>query len=268
MKFERHSSRVVFDPSSLQYVVTWTRCGVPEAARLAAKKDPMSWIPSVHAISTLYDRGCVPQEQAVYAAMAIGRAWASGDRDQLDTEGARNAAELVHDLSTMCVDANSPAVAKDVCQALRHLLDEMAKVKFMNLDAAELEDAAVIPALEKAAAECSAVDGFWTWPPHSMRRRFLFCLNRKERTPVAYTLVSLAFDCGSCPLLSLSDRRVLRMMSSAGDGDSDAVARLSAFFRVALSKMRSMKREGRTTLGAKMTQNQLADSVADSSASN
>lgn len=269
VRFERHPSQVMFDPSSLQFVVTWSKCGLLPEKRLEARRDPMTWIPSVSAVATLYDRGCVPQNQIVYAAMAIGRAWTAGDRVDLDTDDAKKAAELVHDLASMCVDANSASVARDVGQAMRHLLDEMARVRFMNAREEDFEEGIVMPALEKATAECLGTEGFCTWPHSSMRRRFLFCLNRKERTPVVYTLVSLLFDTGSCPLLSLSDRRTLRMIAFRGTGLvlTFNMDNASAFFRNALSKMREMKVDGRSSLGARMTQKQLADSVADSSAS-
>lgn len=265
IRFERHPSQVMFDPSSLQFVVTWAKCGLSSERRLEARRDPLTWVPSVSAVATLYDRGCVPQDQVVYAAMAIGRAWAAGDREDLDTEEAKKAAELVHDLSSMCVDANSQSVARDVGQAMRHLLDEIARVRFMNLVPEDLDGSKVLPPLEKAADECATEDGFWTWPHASMRRRFLFCLNRKERTPVSYTLVSLLFDAGSCPLLSLSDRRTLRMTAFRESGIDASFSNdgVRAFFRSALAKMREMKDSGRTRLGTRMTQKQLADSVQE-----
>lgn len=268
VRFEHRPSLAMFDPSSLQFVVTWSKCGLAPEKRLEARRDPMTWIPSVSAVATLYDRGRVPQDQVVYAAMAIGRAWAAGDRVDLDTDEAKKAAELVHDLSTMCVDANSPAVARDVGQAIRHLLDEMAAVRFMNAPPEAFEEAAVLPALEKAADECGRTDGFAAWPHASMRRRFLYCLNRRERTPVVYTLVSLLFDAGSCPLLSLSDRRTIRMMAFRKvDGMEGPVGfsgdTMRAFLKEALATMRAMKEDGRSALGARMTQKQLADSVAD-----
>ena len=267
IRFERHPSQVMFDPSSSQFVVTWAKCGKPDEERLAARRDPMTWIPSVGAVATLFDRGCVPPEQVVFAARAIGRAWDAGDRDMLDTEDAKKAAELVHDLSSMCVDASSSSVARDVGQAIRHLIDEMAAVSFMNLRSEDLEDSEVMPALEKASAECLSIDGFGMWTHASMRRRFLYCMNRKERTPVAYTLVSLFFDTGSCPLLSLSDRRTLRMIAFRGTNLalSFTVEHMVGFFKNALSKMREMKASGRCSLIEKMTTKQLADSLADSS---
>jgi len=231
----------------------------------------MTVIPSVSAVATLYDRGCVPKNQVVYAAMAIGRAWAAGDRVDLDTDEAKKAAELVHDLSSMCVDANSESVASDVGQAMRHLLDEMARVRFMNEMDEAFEESRVMPAIEKATAECLGIEGFGSWTSQSMRRRFLFCLNRKERSRVVYTLVSLLFDTGSCPLLSLSDRRAIRMASfrriygeRVHPVGLDA-GKASEFFRTALSMMREMKEDGRVSFGSRITQNQLAEMVAGSS---
>jgi len=253
----------VFDPSSSAFVVTWAKCGVPLEERIAVHKDPLVWIPSVAAVATLYDRGCIPPSQVVYAAMAIGAAWAAGDRDMLDTEEAKKAAELLHDLSSMCVNASSPSVAKDVSQAMRHLLDEMAAVAFAGTDAKEFEDGAVLPSLDKSTSECFADHRFTEWPAPSMRRRFLFSLNKRERTPVAYTLISLLFDVGSCPLLSLSDRRGLRMQSikASGLSQSFSPAEVHSFFAFALSQMRNAKAEGKTRLGARMTSQQLADSL-------
>lgn len=265
VRFERHASQVVFDPATNDFVVTWAKCNLPVDQRIAARRDPLVWIPSVSAIATLYDRGRVPQGQTVYAAMAVGRAWAAGDRDMLDTEGAKKAAELVHDLSTMCVNAASPSVARDVGQAMRHLLDEMAYVRFLNTPTESLEDAVVMPPLDKSIAECFGLVGFSGWPAPSMRRRFMFCLNKRERTEVAYTLVSLLFDVGSCPLLSLTDRRLLRMQAikSSGIEANYSPESVHAFFSYALSKMREAKADGRPNVGSKMTQQQLADSLPD-----
>lgn len=262
-RFERHASQVVFDPDSSSFVVTWAKCSRPIEERVAAHKDPLTWIPSVSAIAVLYDRGCIPHSQTVFAARAVGRAIDAGDREMLDTEGAKKAAELVRDLSSMCVDAASPSVERDVRQAMRHLLDEIAAVRFLNTPASELEESLVMPILDKATDECFSVHGFSSWPVQSMRRRFMFCMNKRERTEVSYTLVSLLFDVGSCPLLSLSDRRALRMQSIKASGIDDAFIpeTVHGFFMHALNAMRAMKDEGRSRLGARMTQQQLADSL-------
>lgn len=265
-RFERHASRVVFDPDSSSFVVTWAKCSRPIEERVAAHKDPLTWIPSVSSIAMLYDRGCIPHSQTVFAARSVGRAIEAGDRYMLDTEGAKKAAELVRDLSSMCVDATSPSVERDVGQAMRNLLDEIASVRFLNTPASELEESLVMPILDKATEECFSVHGFSSWPVQSMRRRFMFCMKKRERTEVSYTLVSLLFDSGSCPLLSLSDRRALRMQSIKASGIDDAFIpeTVHVFFMHALNTMRAMKDEGRSRLGSRMTQQQLADSLETS----
>ena len=97
----------------------------------------------------------------------------------------------------------------------------------------------------------------------------MFCLKKRERTEVIYTLVSLLFDVGSCPLLSLSDRRSLRMQAIRHSGIDRSFSMDSAlsFFSFALGKMREMKECGRSGLG-RMTQQQLADSLSDCPVSN
>ena len=268
IRFERHSSQVVFDPATSDFVVTWTKCGIPDSERLAAKRDPGKWMPSVSAVCTLFDRGCIPQNRIVYAARAIGRAWNAGDRDSLDTEEAKKAAELVADLSSMCVDPESESVAMDIGQAMRHLIDEMAAVRFAGVPCEKFSESAVMPTLEKAAEECFGVDGFESWPAVAKRRRFMFCLNKRERSEVKYTLISLLFDTGSCPLLSLSDRRMLRMraMREANVVDRLTPESMCSFFRHALSVMRGVKDAGLSRIGGVMSQQQLVDclSAADS----
>lgn len=263
VRFERHASQIVFDPASSTFVVTWVKCDRPPAERIAAQRDPLTWMPSISAIATLFDRGCIPQDQVVFAARAVCKAWSAGDRDSLDTEGAKKAAELVADLSSMCVDPTSQSVAMDIGQAMRHLLDEMSSVRFLNTPDREFEDSNVLPALEKATKECFGVEAFGTWPAASMRRRFLYCLNKKERTQVAYTLVSLLFDNGACPLLPLTGRRVLRMQAIRHSGiDADFIPDTTMeFFRYALEKMRDAKKLGMSMMGGKVTQQQMADSV-------
>lgn len=269
VRFERHASQVIFDPSSSSFVVTWSKCKRPDEERLAARRDPLVWIPSVGAMATLYDRGCIPPSRILPAAMAIGKAWECGDREMLDTEEAKKAAELVMDLVSMCVDPTSQSVSRDLGQAIRHLLDEMAAVRFMNEPLPSFDEQTVMKSLDKCITECFAIDGFRSWPSQSMRRRVLFCLNRKERTPVAYTLVSLLFDVGACPLLSLSDRRMLRIGSIRASGLDEewSPGTFSAFFRHALRVMRTAKEAGASRLKASMTQQQVSDIVAGSSRS-
>lgn len=264
VRFERNASRVVFDPGSHSFVVTWSKCNRPAGERLASSRDALRWIPSISAVTTLYDRGCVPSCQTVYAATAVGRAWDAGDRACLDTEGARKAAELVRDIATVCGDPSAQSASCDAGQAMRHLLDEMAAVRFAGADLSDEAVASVLESLGKATDECLAVPGFREWAPRDMRRRFLFGMKRRECTDVVYTLASLLFSTGSCPLLSLSDSRALRLNGIAESGldgrfDRDAVM---AFFRFALEKMRGMKADGRSSLGVHLTQQQLTDTIS------
>ena len=262
VRFERNPSQIAFDPASSSYVVTWAKCNIPEERRLELRKDPLAYMPSIGAMAALYDRGCVPPGRVVYAAESVARAWSAGDREGLDTESAKKAAELVGDLSSMCVDPSSPAVAKDIGQAMRHLLDEMAQVEFAEVNADDFGQNA-IDSLSRAADECFGIPGFGCWPSTSMRRRFLYCLSRRERTKVAYTLVSLLFDYGSCPILSLSDRRALRMQSIKASGiDKEfSASTVKAFFGYAMGEMRKTKELGMCRLNGRMTPQQLVDSL-------
>lgn len=269
VRFERHASQVVFDPASSTFVVTWVKCNRPAEERLATHRDPITWMPSISAISTLFDRGRIPNEQIVFAAKSISRAWLAGDMESLDTEGAKKAAELVSDLSSMCVDPASRSVAMDIGQSMRHLSDEMAAVRFINADASDFDENRVLPALEKATNECFACEEFCTWPAASKRRRFLYCLNRKERNQVAYTLISLIFDNGACPLMPLTVKRVLRMQAMRHSKlDTELTpSNFMEFFKYSLARMREAKDLGTTLSVDKVTQQQMADSVIGDSSS-
>lgn len=263
VRFEKHPARVMFDSDTSSYVVTWAKCNLSADKRLAAKRDPREWLPSVAALAVLLDRGCIPQSNMVYAAMAVGAAWDAGDRVHLDTEGAKKAAMMVRDLATMCADSSSPVSARDIGLAMRHLADEIAAARFMNLAVNELDETAVMPVMERAADQCFAIKGFEGWPPVSMRHRFMFCLGRHDRSPLAYTLMSLLFGTGACPLLSLYDRRVVTSRARHESGLDKGYAKESVlrFLREALSIMRKAKEEGRSTMGLRMTQQQLSDVI-------
>ena len=264
VRFERNASRVVFDPGSRSFVVTWSKCNKTPDERISSCKDPARWVPSISAITTLYDRGRVSADQIVFAAKAVGRAWDAGDRDLLDTEEAKKAAELVRDIAEMCPDPSSQSASCDVGQAMRSLLDEIAAVRFSGADISDGAADSVLESMDRAAAECLAEHGFTDWSARDMRRRFLYCLRRKECTDVVYTLVSLLFDAGACPLLSMSDRRTMRLhgLSVSGlDRKFDAET-IGSFLRFALGKMRTMKSEGRSRMNVHLTQQQLTDSIS------
>ena len=253
----------MFDPSSMQFVVTWSKCVASADDRLKSIRDPMSWMPSVSAMASLFDRGCIRMEQMRYAAEAVGRAWDAGDRVYLDTDGAKKAAEMVRDLAS--IDAGS----SDIGQAMCRLVDEMAKVRFSETPASEFSPKAMIP-IRKAIHECSRIDMFSSWPPSSQRKRFLYCLNRRERTSVAYALASVMFGTGACPILPISDRRILRTMAARRACENRGTkwsVDMSEEFAVdflehALAEMASAKAAGRDSIGSAATQQELADSVS------
>lgn len=266
VRFERNPSQVVFNPEIASYVVTWAKCNLSQEERVAKQKDRLKWRPSVSAMASLFDRGRVEKENTVAAARAVGEAWRAGDRYLIDTDGAKKATELVADLSGMCVDPRSQDVIRDIGQALRHLVDEIALARFISEPETSFDESKIVPSLEKAAGECLSIAEFATWPAPSQRRRFLYCLNKHERSRVAYTLVSLLFDTGACPLLSLSDSRALRTVALA---ESKLEQEFSAegmgrFFRIALSKMQEARRDPSIRLKDMLTQQQFSDCVAAS----
>lgn len=264
--FERHSSRIVFDAASDSFLVSWSKCNQTEAERLAARKNPLVWIPSVLALVTLYDRGCIPPDRIVPLARAIGRAWSAGDRETLDTEGARKAAELVHDLSSMCVDSGSPTVVRDIGHAMRHLLDEIAAVRFSIYPRELMDSEKVLFGLEKALDACLVNPDFLSWPARSMRKRFIYAL-RGRTTELDASLIALLFDTGTCPLLSLADRRSLRLRAVQASGLDERFARdqVLAFLHFALDQMVQAKDADKSGLGTVFTQQQLVDSLTASS---
>ncbi len=262
VRFERNASRIVFDPVSSSFVVTWSKCNAPQAERARRIIDPSKRVPSISAMATLFDRGRITEDQVVPAAKAVGRAWDLGDREFLDTEEAKKSAEFVRNISTMCADSDRESVSCDFCQAMRHLVDEIANVRFSCFEIPE-DCGRMIGSIVSAAEECLLIDGFLTWDAANRRRRFLFCLDRRECSELVYSVVSLLFDTGACPLLSVQDRRALRIIGLeksdvVSDFRSDTVRAFCAFV---IEQFRTMKAEGRNTLGAKITQQQLIDYV-------
>ena len=256
VKFERRASRVVFDHAFSRFVVTRARRSRSQDVRMSDRKDSQTWLPSVSAVATLYDRGCVPQGLVKFAARAVGCAFDAGDRELLDTEAVRKAAETVRNMSCVCRGPSSPVSVQDVGQAMRRLSDEIAAVRFLKTAEDDFDERSVMPVMERGISECLLLNGFFTGLPASMRRTFMFCLNRGERTKVIYTLATLAFDAGACPLLSVLDRRTLRMRAANISGLSDELSResLMEFFRVALSMMREARLAGRPTVCNDVTQ--------------
>lgn len=257
VRFERNASRVVFDPGSRSFVVTWSKCNKTADERISSRKDQLRWLPSVGAVTTLYDRGVVKLEQNVCAAAAIGRAWDAGDRELLDTEEAKKAAALVRDVASVC--GNATSAPYDAGLAIRHLVDEMSAVRFSEAEITREIVDGVLKRLDKAAEECLSVDGIRDWSPRDIRRKFLFCMKRKECTELVYSLLSLLFGTGACPLLSMSDRLMIRERGIASSGLSDSFDCLTVgrFFRSAANQMLDMKNNGLDRLNERPTQRQV-----------
>jgi len=268
-RFERMPARITLDPGLGFYVVTWSKCGESEERRLSASKDPAIWMPSVSAVAELFDRGCVSQDRIIPAAVSVRRAWEAGDRLNLDTEGARNAASFVSAVLSMRADSSEQSFARDVWKAMRSLADEIAMARFVSEPSGSFAEDAVMPVMERAIAESSAEEGFLSWNPQCRRRRLLYAVRKRDATPVVYTLTSLLFDTGSCPLLPMLARRSVRAAAGAESGFFGSVGfsaeKATAFVASALRIMREANESGLPSPSTKMTQQQLADSVSSSS---
>lgn len=223
--------------------MTWTKCGRPVGERVLAGASTLSWLPSVAAVAELFDRGCVFGESVLPAARAVARAYDAGDRAGLDTDAAKRAAEIVMAVAT------ADAVQDDASSALRGLVDAIAAARLASEPEESLSDAAVLPPLARAAAECLREEGaqFNEWSQSSKRRRFLYCLRRRERTPAAYTLASLLFATGACPLLGSRGRKAASLAAFRESGvdplrlTEDGCA---AFLRSALRMLREAHATG------------------------
>lgn len=244
MRFERHASRVAFDPSLPGYVATWSKCGIPDAERLSRCPDPSIWIPSIEAMATLYDRGAIPLERTVCAGKSVAAAWNAGDRRMLDSGAAKGAAEMVRDMSM-----SGASGEMDMMQAMRTLSDEIAAVRFAETPRESLCDESALHALAEAGRECLSIPGFAGWPPKAMRRRLLYRLGRRRATDWAYTLISAMFGVGAGPLLSLRDRSALWSMAEAA-GIPRTVAAMPGFFGFAAGKLIEMKDAGLSRMEA------------------
>lgn len=75
----------------------------------------------------------------------VGCAFDAGDRELLDTEAARKAAEIVRNMSCVCWDPSSPVSVQDVGQAMRRLSDEIAAVRFLKTAEDDFDERSVMP---------------------------------------------------------------------------------------------------------------------------
>lgn len=254
--FERHPTQIAYDASTDAFVVRWSK-------KNGSKVEPdiSKWRPSIGAVTTLYDRGKVESGQVLAAAKAIGCAWDLGDREYLDSEGCKKAAETIRDMSNV-EKGDVKFNEKDMKLLIRRLLDEMAAVRFMYEPQRNFSKEAMIP-MVKAIDRCYNTPGFADWPAISRRRKFLLCLKKRECTGVVYTIAALLFDTGACPLLSSMDRRTVRVMAMEksniqNDNGRDAMVE---FVEYSMTKIREAKAAGECRIMGSLTQQQFSDTI-------
>ena len=193
MKFEKQTRHVVYCADQDIYRVSWD----PVHANRTFK-DPGKHLVGVAAALAFWDM-VDRHDHCLGCARTVKAAWDAGDRYLLDTDAARQAAELVSDLSV-----TKPA-DEDICSALTDLLNAIAPVRLSQL---RMEDFEVLPVCTQALASClEHAESSWT--RQARKRRFLYALKQSERTPLIYTLMSLYFNHGSTPLLTTRQRQEL-----------------------------------------------------------
>ena len=208
MKFEKRTKRVMYVGLSDIYRVT----SDPVTSKRRAPLDPRRHLVGVATAVTFWDN-VDRREHCLGCAKTIKEAWVTGDRYLLDTDEARKAAELVADL------ADTKPDAIDICAALLDLQNAIAKVRLANTP---LEAFDVLDVCSAAINKCYAVPDFKGWSAQAQRRRFLYELQRKDRTTVTYTLMGLYFKHGATPLLTIKQRQEL-MALDRGNGVEGAI---------------------------------------------
>ena len=208
MKFEKRTKRVMYVGFNDIYRVT----SDPVTAKHRMPLDPRRHLVGVATAVTFWDN-VDRKEHCLGCARTVKEAWATGDRYLLDTDEARKAAELVADL------ANSKPDAIDICAALIDLQNAIAKVRLSNTP---LEAFDVLDICTAAINKCYAIPDFRGWSAQAQRRRFLYELQRKDRTTVTYTLMGLYFKHGATPLLTSKQKQEL-LSIDRGHGASGAI---------------------------------------------
>ena len=194
MKFERQTRHVVYCADQDIYRVSWDPVHTDRTL-----KDPerhLVGVATALAFWDLVDR----HDHCLGCARTVKAAWDAGDRYLLDTDAARQAAELVSDLAV-----TKPA-DEDICSALTDLMNAIAPVRLSQL---RMEDFEVLPVCTRALESCLKVEGYGSWTAQARKRRFLYALRQIERTPLIYTLMSLYFNIGPTPLLTTRQRQEL-----------------------------------------------------------
>lgn len=231
MKFERRPRKVMYVQGDDIYRATMDT--VTASRRLPV--DKRKRLVGVAAAVTFWERvdmhpvsnGEISVARCMACARTVKEAWLAGDRYMLDTDGARKAAEIVADL------ADTKPDDMDICEALIDLSNEIAKVRLANT---RLEEFDILNECVDAIGKCYAVEGFADWTKKSQRRRFMFELPRKARTPVTQTLMGLYFAVGETPLLTLKQRKDM-IGADRGEGPAGA----ERFFSYCIRKMTEFK---------------------------
>lgn len=218
MKFEKRPRKVIYLSNEDIYRATSDAVTAKDRAPIAEKRRLVGIATAV----TYWDN-VDRREHCLGCARTIKEAWLAGDRYLLDTDEAKKAAELVTDL------ADTKPDAIDICSALMDLLNAIAKVRLADT---KMEDFEVQQICTDAITKCFETPGYTEWSGQARRRRFLYELKRKHRTPVTYTLMGLYFEYGATPLLTAKQRHEL-MSLDRGEGPEGA----SLFFDNCLRQM-------------------------------
>jgi len=213
MKFEKQTRHVVYVESEDIFRVTH------DSLRIKVRKteNPCMFLVGV-AASVAYWDAVDRRKHCLGCARTIKQAWIAGDRFLLDTDQARNAAELVADLADSKPDEN------DICAALVDLLNAIAEVQLGNTTP---EDFNVLPDIQKALETCVGIPDYASWSDNSRRRRFIYEFPHKKRTVLVYTLMNLYFRLGPTPLLTSKQRQELLELERS-EGIKGALAYMGA----------------------------------------
>ena len=208
MKFERKTRHVMYDGTCGTYRVTWDPVYSDRRA-----KDPKRHLVGVSAAVDFWDLADV-RTHCMACARAVGEAWSAGDRYLLDTDEARQAAELVADLSA----CQSPD-EDDLCAALLDLQNAIARVRLQSLRMEDFEG--VLETCRRAIEKCIGTEGYSAWSAKSRKRRFMYALRQSERTPVVLTLMGLYYGVGPTPILTRKQRIQLERSQTDGEESVD-----------------------------------------------
>lgn len=201
MKFEKQVRHVVHDPREDVFRVSWDPvCPKGSVRKL---KDQKKHLVGVAAAIGFWESVC-RFDRGIACAKTVKLAWDAGDRYLLDSDAARQAAELVADL----IGQSSEVEAGDLNAALIDLMNAIAEVRLRTF---RMEDFDVLPILRQAAEFCLSDSRYRSWDGNvnAQKRCFLYQLRQSERTAITYTLISLYFGEGPTPILTTKQRKTL-----------------------------------------------------------